>query len=128
MAENIGRTLKVCLFMTTKVIKSHVKLHMKSNITKIPRESTPYITLFTARSRIFLPAAILRVALSWPPRKPTVFARLACWQLMLTEVVCYLVKNSCKPHTKKKTSPLQKWVANLPSPPPWLCSPCQVKH
>ena len=54
---------------------------MKANATKIPRESTPYITLFTARSRIFLPAAILRVALSWPPRKPTVFVRLARWQL-----------------------------------------------
>ena len=80
VAENIVRTLKVRPF-TTKVIKSHVKLHMKSNATKIPRESTPYITLFTARSRIFLPAAILRVALSWSPRKPTVFARFAGWQL-----------------------------------------------
>ena len=79
MAENIVRTLKVRPF-TTKVIKSHVKLHMKSNATKIPREFTPYITLFTARSRIFLPAAILRVALSWPPRKPTVFVRLPRWQ------------------------------------------------
>ena len=36
-----------------------------------------YITLFTARSRIFLPSATLRVALSWPPRNPTIFARLA---------------------------------------------------
>ena len=44
MAENNVRTLKVRLF-TTKVIKSHVKLHVKSNATKIPRESTPYITL-----------------------------------------------------------------------------------
>ena len=58
---------------TTKVIKSHVKLEVKSNATKIPRESTPYITLTlhfsveVAPSRIFLPAAILRVALSWPP-------------------------------------------------------------
>ena len=58
---------------------------MKSNATKISRESTPYITLFTARSRIFLPAAIPRVALSWPPRKPTVFARLARWQLKVFE-------------------------------------------
>ena len=40
-----------------------------------------YITLFTARSRIFLPAAILCVALSWPPPKPTVFAKFARWQL-----------------------------------------------
>ena len=40
MAENIVRTL-----FTTKVIKSHVKLHMKSDTAKIPRESTPYITL-----------------------------------------------------------------------------------
>ena len=82
MAENNVRILKVCLF-TTNVIKSHVKLHVKSNATKIPRESTPYITIFTARSRIFLPAAILHVALSWPPHKPTVFARLARWQLIL---------------------------------------------
>ena len=63
-----------------------MKLHVKSNTTKIPRESTPYITLFTARQRIFLPAAILRVALSWPPRKPTVFAQLACWQLKVSVV------------------------------------------
>ena len=82
MAENNVRTLKVRLF-STKDIKSHAKLPVKSNATKMPRESTPYITLFTARSRIFLPAAILRVALSWPPRKPTVFARLARWQLIL---------------------------------------------
>ena len=68
MAEDIAQTLKVRLF-TTKVIKSHVKLHMKSNAIKIPRESTPYITLFTSRSIIFLPAAINRVALSWPPCK-----------------------------------------------------------
>ena len=34
---------------TTKVIKSHVKLHVKSNATKIPRESTPYITLAYTR-------------------------------------------------------------------------------
>ena len=67
MAENIVRTLKVRLF-TTKVIKSHVKLHVKSNATKIPRESTQ--------------SAILRVALSWPPRKPTVFARLTRRQLI----------------------------------------------
>ena len=79
VTENNVQTLKVRLF-TTKVIKRHVKLHVKSNVTQIPRESTPYITLFTARSRIFLPAAILRVAFSWPPRKPTVFARLARWQ------------------------------------------------
>ena len=65
MTENNVRTLKVRLF-TTKVIKSHVKLHVKSNTTKIPRESTPYITHFTTRSRIFLPAAILHVALTWP--------------------------------------------------------------
>ena len=65
---------------TTEVIKSHVTLHVKSNATQIARESTPYITPFTARSRVFLPAAILRIAISWPPRKPTVFARLASWQ------------------------------------------------
>ena len=29
-----------------------MKLHVNSNATKIPRESTPYITLFTARSRV----------------------------------------------------------------------------
>ena len=79
VAENIVQTLKVRLF-TTKVIKSHVKLHMKSNATEIPRESTPYITLFTARSRIFLRASILCVTLSWPPCKLTVFTWLACWQ------------------------------------------------
>ena len=45
-----------------------MKLQVKSNATNIPRESTPYITLFKARSRIFLPTAILLVALSWPPR------------------------------------------------------------
>ena len=39
--RDIVRTLKVRLF-TTKVIKSHVKLQLKSNTTKIPRESTPY--------------------------------------------------------------------------------------
>ena len=39
--RDIVRTLKVRLF-TTKVIKSHVKLQVKSNATKIPRESTPY--------------------------------------------------------------------------------------
>ena len=82
MAENNVRTLKVRLF-TTKVIKSQVKLYVNSNTTKIPRESTTYITLFTARSRTFLPAAILRVALSWPPHKPTIYARLARWQLLL---------------------------------------------
>ena len=60
-----------------------MKLHVKSNAPKIPRESTPYITLFTARSRIFLPAAIVRVALSWSPRKPTIFARLARCQLCM---------------------------------------------
>ena len=38
--RDIVRTLKVHLF-TTKVIKSHVKLQLKSNATKIPRES-PY--------------------------------------------------------------------------------------
>ena len=86
VAENNVQTLKVRLF-TTKVIKRHVKLHVKSNVTKIPRESTPYITLFTARSRIFLPAAVLWVALSWPPHKLTVFARLARWQLMIPQPV-----------------------------------------
>ena len=79
-ADNNVRTLKVRLF-TTMVIKSQVKLYVNSNATKIPRESTTYITLFTARSRIFLPAAILLVALSWPPHKPTIYARLARWQL-----------------------------------------------
>ena len=29
-------------FFTTKVIKSHVKLHVKFNAARIPRESTPY--------------------------------------------------------------------------------------
>ena len=39
---------------TTKVIKSHVKLHVKSNATKISRESTPYITLhFSPHDREF---------------------------------------------------------------------------
>ena len=67
-----------------RVIKSQVKLHVKSNASKIPRESsTSYITLFTARSRIFLTAVMLRVALNWLPRKPTVFARLARWQLVI---------------------------------------------
>ena len=42
--RDIVRTLKVRLF-TTKVIKSHVKLQLKSNATKIPRESTPYSTI-----------------------------------------------------------------------------------
>ena len=79
MAENNVRALNV--FFTTKVIKIHVKPHVKSNPTKSPRESTPNITFLTARSRIPLRAAILRVALSWPPRQPTVFARLARWQL-----------------------------------------------
>ena len=37
---------------TTKIIKSHVKLEVKSNATKIPRESTPYITLFSSSSTI----------------------------------------------------------------------------
>ena len=46
-----------------------------------------YITLIKARSIIFMPAAILRVALSWPPRKPTVFARLARWQRVCIMVV-----------------------------------------
>ena len=47
---DIVRTLKVHLF-TTKVIKSHMKLQLKSNGTKIPRESTPYSTIknFSAR-------------------------------------------------------------------------------
>ena len=30
-----------------------------------------------------MPAAMLRVTLSRPPRKPTVFARLARWQLVV---------------------------------------------
>ena len=42
--RDIVRTLNVCLF-TTKVIKSHVKLQVKSNATKIPRKSTPYSTI-----------------------------------------------------------------------------------
>ena len=43
--RDIVRTsMKVRLF-TTKVIKSHVKLQLKSNATKIPRESTPYSTI-----------------------------------------------------------------------------------
>ena len=42
--RDIVRTLKVHLF-TTKVIRSHVKLQLKSNATKIPRESTPYSTI-----------------------------------------------------------------------------------
>ena len=42
--RDIVRALKVRLF-TTKGIKSHVKLHVKSNATKIPRESTPYSTI-----------------------------------------------------------------------------------
>ena len=42
--RDIVRTLKVRLF-TTKLIKSHVKLQVKSNATKIPRESTPYSTI-----------------------------------------------------------------------------------
>ena len=73
-----------CCNTSREVITSHVKLHMKSNAAKISRESTSYIntyiTLFTTWSRIFLPAAILHVALSWPPCKPTIFARLARWQ------------------------------------------------
>ena len=40
VAENNIQTL-----FTTKVIKSHVKLHVKSDTAKIPRESAPYITL-----------------------------------------------------------------------------------
>ena len=60
-----------------------MKLRVKSNAMIIPRESTPYITFFTAQSRLFLPAAILCVTLRWPPHKPTVFARLARWQLLL---------------------------------------------
>ena len=70
MAENNVRTLKIRLF-STKDIKSQVKLHVKSNATKIPRESTP-----TFHSTI-------ENSLSWPPRKPTVFTRLARWQLIL---------------------------------------------
>ena len=69
--------VKVEGFFKTKVIKSHAKLHVRSNATKIPRESIPYVTLFTARWRIFLPAAILHMALSWQPRKLTIFARFA---------------------------------------------------
>ena len=42
--RDIVRTLKVRLF-TTKVIKSRVKLQLKSNATKIPRESIPYSTI-----------------------------------------------------------------------------------
>ena len=42
--QDIVRTLKVRLF-TAKVIKSHVKLQVKSNATKIPRESTAYSTI-----------------------------------------------------------------------------------
>ena len=42
--RDIVRTLKVRLF-TTKLIKSHMKLQVKSNATKIPRESTPYSTI-----------------------------------------------------------------------------------
>ena len=47
----------------------------------------PHITLFTKRSITFLPAAILRVALSLPPRKPTVFAQLARWQYTTTQTL-----------------------------------------
>ena len=35
--------MSVCLQQRSS--KSHVKLHVKSNATKMPRESTPYITL-----------------------------------------------------------------------------------
>ena len=43
---------------TTKVIKSHVKLEVKSNATKIPRESTPYITLTLHFSVVVAPSKI----------------------------------------------------------------------
>ena len=59
VAENNARTLKVCLQQRSSKV-TNVKLHVKSYATKIPRESTPYITLTLHFSR-HLPAAILRV-------------------------------------------------------------------
>ena len=56
------------------LVKSPGNLHLTLRLHYI------YITLFTARSIIFLPAAKLRVALGWPPRKPRVFARPGRWQ------------------------------------------------
>ena len=46
-------------------------------------ESTLHqVTLFSARSRIFLPLnPVLRGSILLPPRHPSVFARMARWQL-----------------------------------------------
>ena len=78
MAKN-GHTINQHLFSLALLALIFPAPQLAS--TKVSKESTPYITLLTARSEIFLPAAILRVALCWLPRKPTVFARLARWQL-----------------------------------------------
>ena len=95
--RDIVRTLKVCLF-TTKLIKSHVKL--------TPLKSPGNLHL-TARLRIFLPATILWVALSWPPRKPTVFTRLARWQLPYTRLTWCCVLGRFGGQDQKKGFPLQ---------------------
>ena len=62
---------------------------LANNVASVCTGFKSYITLtlhFSQHDR----AAILRVALSWPPRKPTVFARLARWQqvTMKSKPVC----------------------------------------
>ena len=82
----------------TKVFKSHVKLHVKFNATKISIHFSQYKDreFFCLRVRsskvtwklhvksnastvenFFCLLQYFRVALNWPPRKPTLFARLA---------------------------------------------------
>ena len=59
-----------------------MKLHVKSNATEISTESTPYIAL--ALHFLQHDGEYFCVTLTWLPRKPTVFARLARWQLTTT--------------------------------------------
>ena len=81
----------------TKVIKSHVKLHVKFNATKISvhfsQQDREFFCLRVRSSQVtwklhvksnastvenfFCLLQYFRVALNWPPRKPTLFARLA---------------------------------------------------
>ena len=81
----------------TKVIKSHVKLHVKFNATKISihfsQQDREFFCLRVRSSTVtwklhvksnastvenfFCLLQYFRVALNWPPRKPTLFARLA---------------------------------------------------
>ena len=75
---------------SSNVYKTILVAEARISTTSSPRSSLSAM-LLALKSLLFfcsdifepLPAEILWVALSWPPRKATVFARLTRWQLVL---------------------------------------------